>query len=89
MSLTRERKQELMSEYQIHETDTGSAQLQVAMLSDRIRSLSTHLQQHKKDYASRRGLLKLISRRKQLLAYIFKQDREVYKNLIQRLGIRG
>lgn len=89
MALTQQRKQELISEYQVHETDTGSADVQVAMLSDRIQRLSTHLQANKKDYSSRRGLLKLIGQRKSLLAYIQKQDRQRYQALISRLGIRG
>ncbi len=89
MALTQQRKQELISEYQVHETDTGSADVQVAMLSDRIKRLSTHLQANKKDYSSRRGLLKLIGQRKSLLAYIQKHDRERYRALISRLGIRG
>ena len=89
MALTQQRKQELISEYQVHETDTGSADVQVAMLSERIQRLSTHLQANKKDYSSRRGLLKLIGQRKSLLAYIQKHDRERYQALISRLGIRG
>jgi small subunit ribosomal protein S15 len=89
MALLQERKQEIISEYQVHETDTGSADLQVAMLTDRINSLSTHLQANKKDYASRRGLLKMIGRRKRLLSYILKEDPTRYRALITRLGIRG
>ncbi len=89
MALTQQRKQEIMGEYQTHETDTGSADLQVAMLSDRISKLSAHLKTNQKDYASRRGLMQMISRRKRLLAYIQKQNAERYKALIARLGIRG
>jgi small subunit ribosomal protein S15 len=89
MALLQERKQEIISEYQVHETDTGSADLQVAMLTDRINKLSTHLQSNKKDYSSRRGLLKMIGRRKRLLSYIQKQDAGRYRALITRLGIRG
>ncbi|MBZ8180764.1 MAG: 30S ribosomal protein S15 [Oscillatoria sp. PMC 1051.18] len=89
MSLTQQRKQELMSEYQVHETDTGSADLQVAMLTERINQLTKHLQANKQDHSSRRGLLKMIGRRKRLLSYIQKQNRDRYKNLITRLGIRG
>lgn len=88
MALLQDRKQELISEYQIHETDTGSADVQVAMLTERINRLSTHLQQNKKDFASRRGLLQMIGRRKRLLSYIQKQDNDRYLALIQRLGIR-
>jgi small subunit ribosomal protein S15 len=89
MTLLQARKQELMSTYQVHETDTGSADLQIAMLTDRINQLSTHLQKNKKDYSSRRGLLKMIGHRKRLMAYLLKQDSERYRALIQKLGIRG
>lgn len=88
MALIQERKQEIISEYQVHETDTGSAEVQVAMLTERINKLSTHLQGNKKDYSSRRGLLKMIGRRKRLLSYIQKKDFETYRTLIGRLGIR-
>ena len=88
MTLTQQRKQEIIVEYQSHETDTGSADLQVAMLTERINRLSAHLKTHKKDFACRRGLLKLIGRRKRLLAYIRGKDRSRYQALIQRLGIR-
>lgn len=89
MTLLQERKQELISEYQVHETDTGSADLQIAMLTERINLLSAHLQKNKKDYSSRRGLLKMIGQRKRLMAYLQKQDNERYRALIQKLGIRG
>jgi small subunit ribosomal protein S15 len=89
MTLLQERKQELISEYQIHETDTGSVDLQIAMLTERINRLSAHLQKNKKDYSSRRGLLKMIGQRKRLMAYLLKQDTERYRSLIQKLGIRG
>ena len=88
MTLTQQRKQELMAEYQVHETDTGSADLQIAVLTERINKLTAHLKQNKKDHSSRRGLLKMIGRRKGLLAYIQKRDYERYQNLIARLGIR-
>ena len=89
MALLQARKQELISDYQVHETDTGSADVQVAMLTERINKLSLHLQRNKKDHASRRGLLKMIGRRKRLLAYILNQDQERYRALLTRLGIRG
>lgn len=89
MTLLQERKQEIISEYQVHETDTGSADVQVAILTERINRLSLHLRGNKKDHASRRGLLKMIGQRKRLLAYILKQDQERYRALITRLGIRG
>ncbi|MBE9249625.1 30S ribosomal protein S15 [Dolichospermum sp. LEGE 00240] len=89
MALTQQRKQEIISGYQVHETDTGSADVQVAMLTDRINKLSQHLQANKKDHSSRRGLLKMIGQRKRLLAYIQAGSQEKYKALITRLGIRG
>jgi small subunit ribosomal protein S15 len=89
MALLQERKQEIISDYQVHETDTGSADVQVAILTERINRLSLHLRENKKDHASRRGLLKMIGQRKRLLAYILKQDQERYRALIGRLGIRG
>lgn len=89
MALTQQRKHELIDEFQVHETDTGSADVQVAMLTDRINKLSAHLKANSKDHASRRGLLKMIGQRKRLLAYINNQDQQRYRNLITRLGIRG
>lgn len=89
MALTQQRKQEIMSNYQVHETDTGSAEVQVAMLTDRISRLSLHLQANQNDHSSRRGLLKMIGQRKRLLSYIQKGSREKYQDLIARLGIRG
>ncbi|MBD1823486.1 30S ribosomal protein S15 [Cyanobacteria bacterium FACHB-DQ100] len=89
MALVQERKQEIISQYQVHETDTGSADVQVAMLTERINKLSLHLRSNKKDHASRTGLLKMIGQRKRLLAYIQKGDADRYRALITRLGIRG
>lgn len=89
MALLQLRKQEIISEYQVHETDTGSSDVQVAMLTERINRLSEHLKSNKKDHASRRGLLKMIGQRKRLLAYIQKEDQARYRALITRLGIRG
>ncbi|NEP10342.1 MAG: 30S ribosomal protein S15 [Symploca sp. SIO2C1] len=89
MSLTQERKHEIINGYQLHETDTGSTDIQIAMLTERINRLSTHLQQNKKDHASRRGLLKMIGQRKRLLSYLRKGNAEKYQSLIKRLGIRG
>lgn len=89
MALLQEQKQQIISEYQVHETDTGSADVQVAMLTTRINQLSEHLKKNKKDHSSRRGLLKIIGQRKRLLAYILKQDQERYRALVTRLGIRG
>lgn len=89
MVLLQQRKQEIISDYQVHETDTGSADVQVAMLTERINRLSEHLKTNKKDHASRKGLLRMIGLRKRLLAYIQKQDKDRYRALITRLGIRG
>ncbi|MDX2098724.1 MAG: 30S ribosomal protein S15 [Leptolyngbyaceae cyanobacterium bins.59] len=89
MTLLQARKHEIIDEYQIHETDTGSADIQVAILTERINRLSEHLKSNKRDHTSRRGLLKMIGHRKRLLAYIQKQSKERYKALIERLGIRG
>lgn len=89
MALTQQRKQEIISSYQVHETDTGSSEVQIAMLTERINRLSEHLQSNKKDHSSRRGLLKLIGHRKRLLAYVQEDSREKYQALIARLGIRG
>ncbi len=89
MALTQQRKQELISDYQVHDTDTGSSDIQIAMLTERINRLSQHLRANQKDHSSRRGLLKLIGQRKRLLAYIQQENREKYQALIGRLGIRG
>ena len=89
MTLLQERKHEIISEYQLHDTDTGSADVQVAMLTERINRLSEHLRSNKKDHSSRRGLLKIIGQRKRLLGYISKQDQQRYRALIEHLGIRG
>ncbi|HCF26475.1 MAG TPA: 30S ribosomal protein S15 [Cyanobacteria bacterium UBA11049] len=89
MALTQQRKQELISQYQVHDTDTGSAEVQIAMLTERINRLSEHLRGNQKDFSSRRGLLKLIGQRKSLLSYVQSEDRQKYQALIARLGIRG
>jgi small subunit ribosomal protein S15 len=89
MSLNQAEKQAIFSEYQTHETDTGSAEVQVAMLTERINRLSQHLRSNKKDFSSQRGLMKMIGRRKSLLGYIRKKDEGHYRALIGRLGIRG
>ncbi|NJK36372.1 MAG: 30S ribosomal protein S15 [Oscillatoriales cyanobacterium RM2_1_1] len=89
MTLTQQHKQEIMTQHQTHETDTGSSDVQVALLTARINQLSEHLKINKKDHASRRGLLKMIGRRKRLLSYIRMQDPDRYRSLIGQLGIRG
>lgn len=88
MPLTTEEKQEIFEEYGIAEGDTGSSQVQVAMLTKRINRLIEHLRVHKHDEHTRRGLLKLVGRRRRLLAYLRKSDPEAYKDLIRRLGLR-
>lgn len=89
MSLTQEKKQNIISEYQKHETDTGSSSLQVALLTARVNELTQHLKANKKDHSSRRGLLKLIGKRKRLLGYIRTESPQGYQDLIKKLGIRG
>lgn len=86
--ITAERKGELFSEYQTHEGDTGSPEVQVAVLTERIRNVSDHLKVHKKDFATRRGLLKMVGRRARLLRYLTRRDVTRYKTLIKRLGLR-
>jgi small subunit ribosomal protein S15 len=88
MTLTQERKQEIMTQYQLHATDTGSSDLQVAMLTNKINRLSEHLKTNKSDHASRRGLLKMIGQRKRLLAFIQTENVQRYQNLADSLGIR-
>ncbi|HRD41250.1 MAG TPA: 30S ribosomal protein S15 [Prochlorococcaceae cyanobacterium AMR_MDS_5431] len=89
MPLDTTSKQQLISTHQIHTTDTGSVEVQVAMLSERITKLSSHLQQNKHDFSSRQGLLKMIGRRKRLLTYLNNKNEDRYRKLIQQLGIRG
>ena len=88
MSITPERKQEVTKEYATKEADTGSPEVQVAILTERITNLTEHFKTHKKDNHSRRGLLKLVSSRRQLLDYVKKHDEPRYRSLIERLGIR-
>ena len=85
MTLDTAEKQKLIESHQIHPTDTGSVELQVAMLSERISKLSDHLQKNNQDYASRQGLLKMIGKRKRMLSYIKNKDVNKYANLIKRL----
>ena len=88
MALTVEQKKEILAEYGLHETDTGSPEVQVAMLTKRITDLTEHLKQHKHDHHSRRGLLLLVGRRRRLLKYVAKVDINRYRSLIERLGLR-
>lgn len=87
--LTKEEKQVLISEYGATDTDTGSPEVQIAMLSKRIAELTEHLKMHKKDHHSRRGMFKMIGRRRGLLNYLKNKDIERYRSIIERLGIRG
>jgi small subunit ribosomal protein S15 len=86
--ITTQRKSELVAEHRTHETDTGSSEVQVAILTERIKQLTEHFQTHKKDHHSRRGLLKLVSQRRRLLDYVRKSDPQRYQALISRLGLR-
>ncbi len=88
MALAAEKKTELISKYRTHGSDTGSPEVQVALLTERINSLTEHFKTHKKDHHSRRGLLMLVSQRKSLLEYLKGKDVERYKSLIQSLGLR-
>ena len=86
--MTKEEKQAIMAEYATHEGDTGSPEVQVAVLTKRINDLTEHLKTHKKDHHSRRGLLMMVGHRRNLLAYLQKSDIERYRALIAKLGIR-
>ena len=88
MSITPERKKELITEYGSKEGDTGSPEVQVAVLSERISNLTEHFKTHAKDNHSRRGLIKLVSQRRRLLDYVKENDQARYEALIQRLGLR-
>ncbi len=89
MSLDTSEKQKIIETHQVHDTDTGSVEVQVAMLSKRISKLSDHLQNNIHDFASRQGLLKMIGKRKRLLTYIKQQNTQNYQSLIKKIGIRG
>ena len=88
MSITQERKTELITEYSTGEHDTGSPEVQVAILSERIINLTEHLKEHKKDFHSRRGLLMMVGQRRRLLDYLKRKDQSRYENLIGRIGLR-
>jgi small subunit ribosomal protein S15 len=81
-------KAEVKNEYKLHEQDTGSAEVQVALLTARIKELTEHLKSHKKDHSSRRGLIMMVNKRRKLLTYLKKQDDARYKELISKLGLR-
>jgi len=88
LALTREKKSEIIGSYQVHKADTGSPEVQIALLSRRIDDLTEHFKTHKKDHHSRRGLLQMVGKRRRLLDYLKTNDADRYKEVIQRLGIR-
>ncbi|MCR8630763.1 MULTISPECIES: 30S ribosomal protein S15 [Paenibacillus] len=88
MALTQERKQELIQTHKTHESDTGSPEVQIAILTENIVNLTGHLKTHKKDHHSRRGLLKMVGQRRKLLAYLKNKDVSRYSALIAKLGLR-
>lgn len=88
MSLHKEEKSQIIQEYRTHQDDTGSPEVQVALLTERINQLTEHLKSHSHDHHSRRGLLKLVGRRRRLLAYLQRKDVERYRDIISRLGLR-
>lgn len=89
MALEKEVKEGIISEHKVHETDTGSPEVQIAMLTRRINDLTGHLKEHKKDHHSRRGLLKMVGHRRRLLNYLKNKDIERYRALIAKLGLRA
>mgnify|MGYP001039595571 CR=1 FL=1 len=88
MSLGKEEKKKIIEEYKVHENDTGSSEVQLAILTQEINNLTEHLKAHKKDFHSRRGLLKKVGRRRRLLEYLKTKDTGRYKKLIKKLGLR-
>ena len=86
---TTERKIEIIDQYKQHPSDTGSSEVQVALLTDRITRLTAHLREHKHDFATRRGLLKLVGQRRRLLNYVKKNDIERYREIVAKLGLRN
>jgi small subunit ribosomal protein S15 len=88
LSLARDKKERLIREYRMHDADTGSAEIQIALLSERISDLTEHLKTHSKDFSSRRGLLKLVGKRRRLLDYLKDNDLDAYRKLVEELGLR-
>ncbi|MDQ0161781.1 30S ribosomal protein S15 [Aeribacillus alveayuensis] len=88
MALSQERKNEIINEYKTHESDTGSPEVQIAILTEQINNLNEHLRIHKKDHHSRRGLLKMVGKRRNLLTYLRNKDVTRYRELINKLGLR-
>ncbi len=89
MGLQTEQKQQIIGDYRVHETDTGSPEVQIAILTTRINELRAHFTQHKHDHHSRRGLLKMVGHRRRLLRYLANKDINRYREIITRLGLRG
>lgn len=89
MSISKEQKAKIIEEFKLHDNDTGSPEVQIAILTYRINALTEHLKTHKKDHHSRRGLFKMIGQRRGLLRYLEKKDINRYRELIEKLGIRG
>ena len=88
MALQKEHQDEIVEDYQVHDTDTGSPEVQIALLTERIAALTEHLRDHPHDHHSRRGLFKMVGRRRRLLRYLSRKDTERYRTLIERLGLR-
>ncbi|WP_210363866.1 30S ribosomal protein S15 [Bacillus sp. REN3] len=88
MAISKERKNELINEFKTHESDTGSPEVQIAVLTEEINTLNDHLRVHKKDHHSRRGLLKMVGKRRNLLTYLRNKDVSRYRELINKLGLR-
>lgn len=88
MALTKERKSEIITTNQVGEADTGSSEVQIALLTERLNYLTEHFKEHKKDHHSRRGLIKIVNRRRKLLDYLKREDLNRYQAIIQQLGIR-
>jgi small subunit ribosomal protein S15 len=88
MSLTKEQKQEIISRYKLHDLDSGSPEVQVALLTERIRQLTEHFKRHTTDHHSRRGLLKMVGRRRKLLDYLRDNKQDSYKSVVKELGLR-
>ncbi|HHY44446.1 MAG TPA: 30S ribosomal protein S15 [Firmicutes bacterium] len=89
LTLQADRKKSIIEQYRIHETDTGSPEVQIALLTERIKYLTEHLRVHKKDHHSRRGLLQMVGQRRGLLNYLNRQDPARYRAIVEKLGLRG
>jgi small subunit ribosomal protein S15 len=88
MALAKEHKENIIKQYKLHDSDTGSPEVQIAIISERLNVLNSHFQTHKKDHHSRRGLLKLVGQRRKLLSYLKSTDRARYEKLVKQLGLR-